>query len=457
MKKKHSLCHKIFGLLHRELEATLAVLVVLAFVFGYSFAADPDLGSGDTEQVIEYTSNFVVNGVPYSSLNFTASNQAGKYRVRDGFNKGNIIQTPEGTRGAANGDKYTYTLTLGQPMNARVYLYGSYSSATINGQTVTSPAMGVLVNGSTITIGFTGGSDFITALSKISGTSATSVKAPVETLFVLPNTASVGEGQQRSFNIVALDTYGNSVIVSPIWTVTQGIKFATIDAKTGVLTGVTAGGPVTIKASYDGVTASASVTVKPNSATALERIMEQTKNQEKASTGTKPIGTGGEKDQASDEIKSPGADEDQILKTGNLEKDDVVSKNGQATQDALALFAETKIAERLQETGGKSTTPTQARINAVVQAQNTFTQKVAVRFTAAAREIGATIKQILVGQIVRNEAGETYRIKSVAQHLGDLIRRLFFGGTATEQEPGAGAGSGLMRLEGGEGGGGEQN
>jgi len=269
-------------------------------------------------------------------------------------------------------------------------------------------------------------------------------------------------GATRFLQVIALDANGRSVSPKVRWNIPKGGEYGTIHPTTGELT-ATKQGVITVQVAVDSKVASATITVQPDSATALKQIMEKTQEQARNQESSSPtlVGKLGGAD-GEDQYPGTGGDEtvtDQLAAGLQQSQTQVREKTGtqQATQAALELFAQEQTANRLLETGGKSTTPTQAQVNVVVQAQNTITQKMAVRFTAAVQEMAQTIKQILVGQIVQNEAGETYRIKSVAQHLGDLIRRLFFGGTATEQEPGAGAGSGLMRLEGGEGGGGEQN
>ncbi len=439
MKKKNCLWQSVVSFVHRELEATLAVLIVFAFIFGYSFAADNTIDAGDTADVIQFTDDFVINGVTYQGLNFTASNQATKYRVRTGFTPGTVATTTAGTKGIATGAQYTYKLTLGQPINTTAYLHGSYTSATVNGKTVTGPTVGVSISGSTITINFTGG-DVLAGLYKTAGSTGTAPTPEIKTLYLIPSVTSVEVNMERTFNVVALDIDGNSASATVTWTITQGSEFATIDPRTGVLIGVEAGGPVTIRATHDGVSASATVTVKEASATTLRQIIEkQTRNQET---------TRAEVGEETDTTTYPGAPDNNVDSDNLLGLITVPTTGGEttskATEAALDLFADEQVAQRIEETG--STHPTQAEINTIAKAQTTLVQRVAVRATAAIREVATSLQEMFVGRTIPTENGQIYKVPNVFQRIGSFLVNLFTG------NPGAGASTDeLLRAETGEG------
>jgi len=64
--KKSTVLHKFWGLVEKELEASLAVLVVLGAIFGYSLAGT-ELVTGDI-QIASTTGSFVINGKTYVAV-----------------------------------------------------------------------------------------------------------------------------------------------------------------------------------------------------------------------------------------------------------------------------------------------------------------------------------------------------------------------------------------------------
>ncbi len=111
----------------------------------------------------------------------------------------------------------------------------------------------------------TGGPVTITATSEgRSGTSAVTVTAappaPVATVTVTPATGSIGQGQTLQLSATLRDAAGNVLTGRPITWTTSSAAIATV-SNTGLVTGVAAGGPVTITATSEGRSGSAAVTV----------------------------------------------------------------------------------------------------------------------------------------------------------------------------------------------------
>src|SRR5262249_55196715 len=96
-----------------------------------------------------------------------------------------------------------------------------------------------------------------------SPTSTCTVGGQPATVTVTPSSASVIVGFTTPFSASAGDAQGNAVTTTFTWT-SSDEHIATVDASTGVVTGVAAGGPVTITATTpNNVFGTASVTVNP--------------------------------------------------------------------------------------------------------------------------------------------------------------------------------------------------
>src|SRR3989344_223525 len=108
--KKRSVFHNLWELVEKELEASLAVLVVLGAIFGYSLAGT-ELSTGDV-QIAQATNLFMINGRSYNAINFTTQAAAGAYRFRataSNTSPTNVSQTTAGTTGQLPAARYTLT------------------------------------------------------------------------------------------------------------------------------------------------------------------------------------------------------------------------------------------------------------------------------------------------------------------------------------------------------------
>jgi len=110
-----------------------------------------------------------------------------------------------------------------------------------------------------------GGPITITAsLSGINGSASLTVTAPVtlQSISVTPGSTSISVGNTAAFTATGHYSDGSTrnITTQAAWT-SSNSSIATIVSNTGVATGVTTGGPITIKASLSGISGSASLTV----------------------------------------------------------------------------------------------------------------------------------------------------------------------------------------------------
>jgi len=128
--------------------------------------------------------------------------------------------------------------------------------------TTGNAAVATVSNGGVVTGVAGGGPVTITASSEgQSGSAAITVTVPpVASVTVLPATASVSVGQTVLLSATTRDANGTALSGREITWETSDAAVATVDAA-GVVTGVAAGGPVTITATSEGQSGGASVTV----------------------------------------------------------------------------------------------------------------------------------------------------------------------------------------------------
>ena len=142
------------------------------------------------------------------------------------------------------------------------------------------------VNGSGVVTGVAaGGPVTITATSEgQSGTSAVTVSAvSVASVVVSPSTASVSVGYTVPLTATTKDASGNVLTGRTVTWTTSNAAIATVSA-TGLVTGVAAGGPVTVTATSEGQSGTAAVTVV--SATALGLLQVSSVNPRYFTDGT---------------------------------------------------------------------------------------------------------------------------------------------------------------------------
>jgi uncharacterized protein YjdB len=141
------------------------------------------------------------------------------------------------------------------------------TGAILTGRTVTwssdNAAATVDANGLVTAAGV--GTATITATSEgKSGTSVITVTlVPVATVTVTPATASIMAGATQQLAATTKDANGNVLTGRSISWSSSNVAVAIVNATTGLVTGVAAGGPVTITATSEGKGGTASVTVTP--------------------------------------------------------------------------------------------------------------------------------------------------------------------------------------------------
>ncbi|AKM84555.1 MAG: hypothetical protein VE98_C0001G0098 [candidate division Kazan bacterium GW2011_GWA1_50_15] len=277
MKKQPSIFHKLWGLVEKELEASLAVLVVLGAIFGYSLAGT-ELVTGDI-QIAQTTQSFMIGGRSYSALNFSTKNVAGAYRVRltpANVSPSDVAQTTAGARGQATGANYVFTLSLDEPFTGSAFAWGEFSRVQINNTLVASPLGAAhLANDNQLVITFVGG-ETLSRIALVPGTvsDAPAVK-PVASLNILPGSATVTVGGEYTFIALPRDNTGITVSNALInWSV-DNTSLATINSVTGQLKALKTG-QLVVKAVTDGAVASATVTIIPAVVTApIKTITEK--------------------------------------------------------------------------------------------------------------------------------------------------------------------------------------
>ncbi|HWC73007.1 MAG TPA: Ig-like domain-containing protein, partial [Gemmatimonadales bacterium] len=141
----------------------------------------------------------------------------------------------------------------GTPLTGRVVTWSS-SDTTVAG--VSSTGL--------VTAKAVGGPVTITATSEGKSASAaiTVSPVPIATIDLVPASATIQTGATQQFTATPKDANGNALTGRTITWATSDANVATINAS-GLATGVAAGGPITITASSEGQSATASLTVIP--------------------------------------------------------------------------------------------------------------------------------------------------------------------------------------------------
>ena len=415
--KKSTVLHKFWGLVEKELEASLAVLVVLGAIFGYSLAGT-ELVTGDI-QIASTTGSFVINGKTYNGLNFTNQNISGQYRVRAtsaNTTPGNVSQGLNGIVGQTSGANYTFVQPLTEPFTGVVYVQGDYNRVTIGDTSVSTPQGAIALNSvDVIVMTFVGG-DIIKSIALTPGSSSRGtvkpITPPVSTLYVLPSIASLTVGQTRDFSAVALDATGSSIPdLSIIWGFADDIskERATINSATGELTGVQAG-IVKVKATANGASATATITVRETVATVPSKIVNI------PSTST----TANEYPGAEESATYPGAPETSTL-------DEVVDAMTQQpstggtvaeTQTVISQALDEFVAARTEIAKTKDTNYVpQVVLNQILEkTTTTATQRFGVTIALGVQQIMSDLREMFVGTPTQPNA-----FKKIGQLIVKLI------------------------------------
>jgi uncharacterized protein YjdB len=165
----------------------------------------------------------------------------------------------------------TQTITATPKDDSGIALVGrtvTWSSSSPTVLTVSAASSVSGSGGATVTVTAAGqGSATISATSESvsATTSAITVNppppVPVATVTVSPASANLVVGTTRQLTAVTRDDAGNVLTGRAIGWSSSNTAVATVDAATGVVTGVSAGGPVTVTATSEGKTGTSAITV----------------------------------------------------------------------------------------------------------------------------------------------------------------------------------------------------
>ena len=163
----------------------------------------------------------------------------------------------------------TAALTIGNTQQFTAQAFDQFNAPMVPQATFTWASSNISIGTVSATGLFSalsaGGPINVTAsVGSVSGSASVTVSAPAPTLTsisVAPAAATLTVGSIQQFTATALDQYGNPIIPQPsfIWT-SSNASIGTVDA-TGLFTGVSTGGPITITASVGSVSGSTSVMV----------------------------------------------------------------------------------------------------------------------------------------------------------------------------------------------------
>lgn len=268
-KKPTPFIHGVTQFVKRELEISLALLLMLGFVVGFTYAnAEVPLENGDVEVADSLGSSwgedgFVIKGIEYQGMQFGAGRTKDLYTVHTGYaGPQDLSQTTAGVEGHTAGATYSLKITLDNTVNGVFYLHGTFSGVTVGDTLVNSPLDPIQLNGNEINIEFRGG-DVLDKLVPYVGQSDTYIAPSVKALNVVPTSAVMGTETTRGFMVFAIDGSGVP-IPNPIikWTITVGKDLATIDPVTGRLTASDTAGSVTVKATSNGASAQVTILIK---------------------------------------------------------------------------------------------------------------------------------------------------------------------------------------------------
>lgn len=444
MKNHKSLFHTVLGVVRKELEITLAVLVLLAFVVGFSFAqaTTTEPAATDTQVAATQSSNLIVGGKAYQGLTFGTA--------KTGYIK--VSKLTGGAQYISGGaltlvdSSLTYTLkvSLEQELDASKW-YIDYRAdkptLTVNGQAVTSPTQPITLTGAKeISIVTKGGIDLI-SFSKTPGTVATptDISKTVATAYLAPSATTITAGQVRNFILVALDDSGSSIDAKAFttWTVSNS-AIATINKSTGALTAI-APGTVQVTAKIGDAVATATVTVQPK-----EEQAEIVNEPSKEAIVALPITSTTKTEGTETTTATPTSDS----ATTVAEKTEATSSTT-ATQTATAvavdkavasIFSPAAVAARVVETG--SAIPRQTEINKAAATIPSAVARFSFRLGTAVKEIALTLKTIAVGHTAIDQTtGTVVKTPSAGSVIANFIGNLIGLGN--------GANAGTLRIGGG--------
>jgi hypothetical protein len=428
--KKHNFLHRGIGWIERELEATLAILILLAAVVGYTLAgteavtsalATPDLTTQDT------SASFIIGTNSYDSLSFDSTFVSGKtYRVRKLFLQPSTASTITGIglRGTTS-ENYNATITLTSAYSGKVYVVGNSAGATLNGTTITNQNTAVFVADATqIILNFKGIENSFRGIS-INPPNTNTVSADeIATLSLVPAVTTTLVGNNRSFIAIATNSSGAAISSNTLaleWTVTTSpAGIATVNSD-GLVT-TTGAGTVTVKVIADGKTASATITVvsAPVAVTPATTTPNTTTPTTTTPTATNTIADNG----ATSLLEKIG----NILAPASAATTTPTTATITPAVATAAIFSDASVIERVATTG--TTNISQTEIATATKGM-TLISKIATTVRINFAQIVSDLKTIAVGTTITNPAGTViYQKPSALQAISTWVRSITSGASA---------------------------
>lgn len=356
--------HKLLVLAKGELEITLAIAVVLAFVISVSFANSQTLSIplqvaqvAPDSQPINSTSSFVIKGKSYAGITF-GEGQDGFY-LTNNFKDGPRYKTDEGLTLINTKETYTLKIFLDQPLGNDTWFIDADGEleVDINDRLVTSSAQGFNLPGvSVIDIKAKGGVT-LKSISKVVGGNPTpaTILSSISSLYIAPQTTQIATKTSRKLLAIALDSNGKTINIEGLanWS-SNNPNIATIDSKTGEITAIN---PGTVQ-----------ITVRANTAQATATITVRS---------TEPVIT--------------------VRPTPPSTPTQPIANNPQSN-----LFAPETVSQRFIDSGNIS--PNQSEMNQTLSQLPTTNQKLTFQAKSAVQEVSATLKEIAFGSTIIDPA-----------------------------------------------------
>jgi len=420
--KQRNFLHRLIDLVEHELEATLAILIVLAAVVGYSLAAtDEATIPGVT---VQQTSGLNVNGAIYPGIAFDSTLDADFYLARRltfaSDSPENVLTTKgSGITGVDPKLRYEFSIELAAPYSGSLYAIGTYPAGTvsINRKTVSnSNTPASITDSDTITVTMSG-------TAQLRGLSTTPMsqtqKQTFSDIYIIPNTASVAVGEVKIFSVLATTSEGSATVNPAVTWSVKPAGIATINSATGELKAVAAG-VVTVTATMNGRQASATISIKEDiAAPALPALYPGADEGNDDTNSTEQPATEPTKQVADSTSKPSGANDATSNSWGSSWGEDGYFKaildvvnppaeaatqesavetksiTAQAAAVAAAAYSPAVVEQRVAATG--TAFAKNSEVKAIVATQTTTTGKVLTRINLAVQEIKLTFSQLPQG------------------------------------------------------------
>lgn len=435
--EKRNFLHRILGLVEHELEATLAVLILLAAVIGYTLAGTTTAVQSLSPLSVQ-AAGFSIGSATYQTISFdSALYGTGIYRVRNVSIPSDAPQDVvtlknKGLTGASPEENYTAKVVLSSPYTGSAYVWGT-GDVTLNGHSIANSTTPVSISDETLTIEFTGSST-VQAIS-VNAKSASQTQQ-VSNVFVLPNTISMTTGEARTFIALVTDKDGKSIANPGVaWSmVATPSGIATINSTTGEVT-ATAAGKLIVTARVNSASASATVTILAKTVTEVPAKTPATTPEDDTTNTVKPpvvispvdnsTETPGTATPTTEDNTTDGATPTRAW----YQFIPPLPENATVPQVVTKLFSPEMVIARAEATG--TVTPSAQEVQAATKSM-TFMQKVVANVEIGLKQMSTEIKTMVSGMKVTDNTGKIIiEKKSLGQSIRDLVKSITSGASAS--------------------------